>query len=128
MSSAEVESPIVKWLTPAHARWLFWLALIGISMLAFMPGDEVPPISTGWDKSNHALAFFVLALLAGLSWPRIDWWRRAVALVGYGIVIEIVQYFVGRDAAALDVFADSVGIALHGGLFFLLMRRRLVMA
>lgn len=119
---------LLKWLTPGHARWLFTLALIGISTLAFMPSDEVPPISTGWDKSNHALAFFVLAVLANLSWPRLGWWKPAIGLVGYGIVIEIVQYFVGRDAAALDVFADSVGIALHGVLFLVLTRRRVVLA
>lgn len=121
-------APLMKWLTPKHARWLFVLALIGISTLAFMPSDEVPPISTGWDKSNHALAFFVLALLANLSWPRMYWWKQAAGLVGYGIFIEIVQYFVGRDAAAPDVLADSVGIALHGVLFLLMTRRRAVLA
>jgi VanZ family protein len=117
-----------KWLAPRRARWLFWIALLGVSTLAFMPSDEVPPISTGWDKSNHALAFFVLALLAAWSWPRVGLWKQAIALVGYGIFIEIVQYFVGRDAAALDVFADAIGIALHGVLFFLLVRRRVAMA
>jgi VanZ family protein len=120
-------SPLVKWLTPTHARWLFVIALLSVSALAFMPGDDVP-ISTGWDKSNHLLAFFVLALLAGLAWPRSDWWKRALALVGYGVLIEVVQYFVGRDAAALDVFADSMGIALHGIFVVLPMRRRIAIA
>lgn len=98
-------------LVPARARWLFWLAIAGVSILAFMPGDEVP-VTTGWDKSNHALAFFVLALLATCSWPTASGWQRCLGLVGYGALIEFVQYFVGRDAAVLDVFADSVGIAM----------------
>ncbi len=98
-------------LAPQRARWLFWLAIVGVSFLAFMPGDEVP-VSTGWDKSNHALAFFVLAGLATFGWPASSAWQRCLGLVGYGALIELVQYFVGRDAAVLDVFADSVGIVL----------------
>lgn len=99
-------------LTPARAQFLFWLVLIGVSILAFMPGDDVA-ITTGWDKSNHALAFFTLALLAGRSWPRRHWWQLALPLLAYGVLIEIVQYFIGRDAAALDVFADAVGLAIY---------------
>jgi len=105
-------------LTPARARWLFWFTLVVVSALAFMPGDDVPPITTGWDKSNHSLAFFVLTLLAALSWPKQLWWRLALAMVGYGVFIEIVQYFVDRDADMFDVVADSVGILIHGCIWF----------
>lgn len=115
-------------LTPRRARSLFGLALLGVALLAFLPSDEALPISTGWDKSNHALAFFVLALLAGLSWPRAAWWRPALGLLGYGIFIEVVQYFIGRDATALDVFADGIGIALHAAIARVATHRRIVLA
>ena len=35
-------------------------------------------------------------------------------LLGYGVMIEVVQYFLpNREASTLDVVADSVGIALY---------------
>ena len=99
-------------LTPARARILLGLDLIAVSALAFMPGPEVP-MTTHWDKGDHTLAFFSLSLLARLAWPRQPFWRIALALVGYGVFIEIVQAFLPtRDAEALDVLADSTGIAL----------------
>lgn len=116
-----MNSLLSKLLNPARAKVLFALALIAISSLAFMPGDDVS-ITTGWDKANHALAFFSLAFLADYAWPRQDRLRLALALVGYGIFIEIVQYFVGRDAAALDVVGDSVGILIYGGFVWLVSR------
>ena len=30
---------------------------------------EVPMPSTGWDKSDHLLAFFVMTLLGGVAYP-----------------------------------------------------------
>lgn len=112
-------------LAPARARWLFWLAIVGVSILAFMPGAEVP-VSTGWDKSNHALAFFVLALLAVCSWPAASVWQRCLGLLAYGVLIECVQYVVGRDAAMLDIFADAVGIAIGQVVILLARGQRLV--
>jgi len=111
-------------LAPQRARWLFWLAIVGVSFLAFMPGDEVP-VSTGWDKSNHALAFFVLAGLATCSWPTASAWQRCLGLIGYGVLIECVQYLVGRDAALLDVFADSIGLAIWQAVMLITRRQRL---
>jgi VanZ family protein len=105
-------------LNPLHARWLFWLALAGVTMLALMPGDEVP-VSTGWDKSNHVLAFFTLALLAGLGWPRVRWVLPALGLIGYGVGIEAIQHLVGREAALADVLADAIGVAVCRALMLL---------
>lgn len=112
-----------RWLTAARARRLFWLTLSAVSALAFLPDGDVAQITTGWDKANHTLAFYTLALLLALGWPRRPWWRQAALLIGYGVLIEAVQYCVGRDASALDVFADATGIALHGGLQLLAGRR-----
>lgn len=112
-----------QWLTPRRAQLLFGLVLIAVSMLAFMPGPDVP-VSTRWDKGDHTLAFFVLSALATFAWPGHPWWRLALWLLGYGVLIEIVQAFLpSRESSLLDVLADSTGIALHGVGYALLARR-----
>ena len=95
-------------------RALLLLLVLVVSWLALSPA---PPkvLSTGWDKSNHALAFASLAF-SGVwaGWPRPRHWAwLVVALLAYGIGIEIAQSFLPpREADWHDVVADSVGIAL----------------
>lgn len=106
-------------LCSAPERRLLWRVLLAvllvvITWLALIPA---PPkmITTGWDKSNHALAFGSLAFCSVWAvWqqPR-QWGWLALALVGYGIGIEIAQSFLPpRECDWHDVVADSVGIAL----------------
>ena len=97
-----------------RALWRVLLAvlLIVITWLALIPA---PPkvITTGWDKSNHALAFASLAFSSVWAlWQRPRQWIWLVlALVAYGIGIEIAQSFLPpREADAKDVLADTVGI------------------
>jgi VanZ family protein len=95
-------------------RLLLAALLVAITWLALVPA---PPrtLSTGWDKSNHALAFASLAFAAVWAlWQQPRHWPRLVlALVAYGIAIEIAQSFLPpREADWHDVVADTVGIAL----------------
>jgi len=95
-------------------RVLLAVLLVVITWLALVPA---PPktITTGWDKSNHALAFASLAFSSVWAvWRRPRQWGWLVlALVSYGIAIEIAQSFLPpREADWHDVVADSVGIAL----------------
>lgn len=95
-------------------RYVFTVLLAVISWLAL---SAAPPktLSTGWDKSNHALAFASLAFtLAWGWWPKPRQWGWVVlVLLAYGIGIEIAQSFLPpREADWHDVVADSVGIAL----------------
>lgn len=83
-------------------------------MLALLPND-VPIPSTGWDKSNHLLAFSVMALLGIRAFP-----GRAMAvlagLLTYGILIEVLQSFTPSHSADWhDVVADAVGLILGWG-------------
>ena len=95
--------------------WLFWGCALAILVLALLP-PAMPMPSTGWDKANHALAFGTLAVLGCLAWPQRRWTVLA-ALVGYGVLIELLQALTPyRDADALDVLADSIGLALADGL------------
>lgn len=85
------------------------IALIVLTTLALIPAEEA--VSTGWDKMDHWLAFFTLALLAHHSFPKKSLWWVVVALVLYGIGIEVAQSLTPtRDADAMDVVADSIGI------------------
>jgi len=74
-----------------------------------------PGVESLNDKVSHILAFGALALSADFSFPRRQFVPgTALALLGYGVLIEVVQYFLPyRDCSALDVLADSVGIAAY---------------
>jgi VanZ family protein len=93
-------------------RWLlaaFWAACISVGILALLPQSVRTP-TTGWDKSNHALAFAALAYLGALCWP-----ARVLALLAalaaYGGAIEIAQTFTEtRFGEWIDWFADIVGL------------------
>lgn len=108
---------LLNWLDIRLARLGLALALLAITTLALMPAPEVPA-TTGWDKLDHWVAFFTLAaLLDRSSNSRSFWMRTLPLLVTYGIGIEVAQYFTpDRDADALDVVADSIGILVYGGL------------
>ena len=76
-----------------------------------MPAVPAMP-TTGWDKSNHALAFAVLALLTNQAYPG----RIATVLLGllaFGGLIEILQSFTPDHVADWqDFLADGIGLAL----------------
>jgi len=67
-----------------------------------------------WDKAQHALAFGVLMLLGFLAYPR-AFWKVAIALILYGVAIEVIQSWTGwRSGEVLDAVADAVGVLLMG--------------
>jgi VanZ family protein len=121
-------SPPAPWFEAAPVRKLaavsLVLLLIIVSGLAFSPAPP-PQLTTGWDKSNHFAAFASLTVNAMLVWR----WARAAAiaagLVGYGVLIELVQSQIPqRSGEADDVLADAVGIAIGLALSALLLRPR----
>lgn len=92
-------------------RVLLALCLLSVTTLSLIDvGPEVP--HTGWDKSNHALAFVVLTMLANLAFPG----RTAgvvLGLMAYGGLIEILQSLTpNRLAEWADWLADGIGIAI----------------
>ena len=100
--------PLLAW------RLAFGLCMLAVLVLAFMPTDVSIP-STGWDKSNHLLAFSVMALLGCCAYPG----RTMAVLAGllaYGVLIEVLQSFTPeRSADWYDLVADAVGLALGWG-------------
>ncbi|RZJ00074.1 MAG: VanZ family protein [Rubrivivax sp.] len=111
-------SRLIRFATAPEQR-RFWRALLAVLLVAitWLALSPAPPktINTGWDKSNHALAFAALAFTCvWAQWrqPR-QWIWLALALLAYGMGIEVAQGFLPpREADAGDVLADGLGIAL----------------
>lgn len=98
----------------AGARLMLALALMIITWMALTPSPGVLQQSVN-DKLGHTLAFLLLALLAHASWSHRHFdWRLALPLLGYGVAIECIQYFVpNRFFSLLDILADAGGIGLY---------------
>lgn len=95
-------------------RWLLLVAVCAISYLAFTSPEQGVAVR-GWDKLNHAVAFYVLALLIDFASPRTRFGAvKVLALFAYGVAIEAVQYFIPtREASLNDLFADAIGVLAY---------------
>lgn len=71
------------------------------------------------DKMEHFIAFFLLSLLLNRASSTIHHRiRNVLALLAFGIFIEIIQYFIPeRDADFFDFIADAMGIAAFQFIF-----------
>jgi len=104
-------SPLSLAFSPTVWRWLFWLCALAVLVLALLPPDEPMP-TTGWDKSNHMLAFATLFLLGQRGFGRRTGWVLA-GLLAYGVLIELLQALTTyRSSDWHDVVADSAGLAI----------------
>ena len=93
--------------------------MAAVMVLSLMP-TAVPLPTTGWDKSNHFLAFMVLGWLGMRAFPG----RTLAVLTGllaYGGLIEVLQSLTpSRVAEWGDLLADGLGLLLGTGLAALL--------
>jgi VanZ family protein len=95
-------------------RLALFLAVVVITRVATAPLEEIPILGLG-DKVLHAGAFLVLAALLDFAFPATAFGaRKIVALLAYGMTIEIVQHFLPfRTLSLLDWLADAGGVALY---------------
>ena len=90
-------------------RILFWLALFTSYIFALLPNTLAPHVPQVSDKVHHIFAFIVLGILLRFSY-RISYWYALFILFGYGVIIELSQYFLPtRSADYQDVMADLIG-------------------
>lgn len=94
-------------------RFSFFIALIAISTLAFLPDySALPPIVSVSDLINHGVAFTVLTLLYRFSYTHSPQ-KILFFLFSYALFIEFVQAFLPTRCASLeDIVADSVGLLI----------------
>jgi VanZ family protein len=104
----------------AWLRWTCWFLTAAywgaIFVLTHLPPEEIARAPHFWDKAEHFIAYFLLAVLLGgalmLSFPETRGIPLWVLLIGfaYGVVDELLQPFVRRDAELLDWVADASGV------------------
>lgn len=99
---------------PVHrlVRGTFRVALLFVFIGAEIPGEAVPQIAL-WDKAEHFICFYALAVLGAATYP-----RRSLLIIGFwlsafGALIEVVQAIpaLHRDCDFWDWVADTVAIA-----------------
>jgi len=95
---------------------VFVAAVVFTLYAALAPGDDTQGLIP-WDKAKHFIVFYGLTFLAAVALPKSRFWKIAVVLLGFGIVIEILQGLpiIGRDADVFDVVADTCGIGFFFG-------------
>lgn len=65
------------------------------------------------DKLAHALTFVFLTVWFTGQYHRRSYWRVAVAMLAFGLLIEVCQMLLTwRSAEAGDLLADAVGISI----------------
>jgi VanZ family protein len=95
-------------------RIAFISAVLLIGYLAFGKVEETP-IATINDKFGHCAAFLALAFLLDFASPRQSWGlAKLIPLLAYGLLIELVQYFLPyREFSLWDLAADTLGLILY---------------
>jgi VanZ family protein len=90
------------------------VALIAITHLA-TTRIQYPVVENINDKLNHILAFYVLALLVDFSFPQDKFVvSKVLALLGFGLLIEVIQYFLPyRTFSLYDLAADGGGLTVY---------------
>jgi VanZ family protein len=94
--------------------WRFaLLASIAVILFLATTAGPLPVPSAPSDKVNHLIAFLELTLLVRLGWPQLKPLYFVPLLLGFGMLIEIVQATLPyRDFSMADVAADAAGIAV----------------
>lgn len=88
------------------------LLTTGVTIMYLATRGDITVTVNVNDKVSHILAFYVLALLMDFSFPerRFDF-SKVAALLGYGLLIECVQYLLPyRTFSLLDLSADAIGL------------------
>jgi VanZ family protein len=103
-----------KWINAIDVRWwmvAFWLVWCAATTVMLLPVQNLPQVNI-WDKAEHAGTFFSLMTLAWLGYRKIFVaWQLAACLIGYGIAIECLQFFIpSRSFSVLDVVANTMGV------------------
>jgi len=94
-------------------RCVFYASLIAGCLLAFDPAPGGLQATVN-DKLLHTFGFMGIAFLAQLAHPSAQYRWHVVGLITFGILIELVQFFIPQRSFSLwDLAADSLGIGVY---------------
>jgi VanZ family protein len=94
------------------------LLLVLVLSAAMIPPGWFGPADLGltfpsFDKWLHGATFVVLALWFAGQYARQSYWRIAMGLAGFGLLIEVAQRMAPyRTSDGMDLLADLAGILL----------------
>ena len=105
---------------PLRFPWLWlilgWTMVVAVCVGSLIPGGDMPQFSIN-DKLLHAGAYFVLMIWFGGLYERRRHAVIAVALVGLGSVLDVLQGGTStRSFEPMDIVANMGGIAVELGL------------
>jgi len=100
------------------------IVFIGITVLSLMSPRANMSIPTN-DKVGHLIAYAVFSLNVLLLGKNMRQYAISLVLVlSYGIFIEFLQSFVGRETSFYDFLANSAGVSI-GLLSFILFQKKI---
>ena len=95
-------------------RYFLLLAILGTLVLTFSMTSGVVVVELINDKVAHGSIFFVLSFLSFHSLGRQYGLLTLVALACFGLLIEVIQYFLPwRSFSWMDWVADISGILAY---------------
>lgn len=93
------------------AAFAIVLAMVVVGSLV-SPSSMPTPGFAGWDKIQHAAAYFVLAVVSFYA-TETENYKVAVVVFALGTCVELAQAFVPyRTASLLDAAANGFGVAV----------------
>lgn len=96
-------------------RLIFYSVLVAMFIGSILPEEVTLRLNAVPLKGNlvHFFSFFVAACLINSAYPRIRARWAFMFLSGFGLLIEVVQYFlVYRECSEKNFLADVIGIML----------------
>lgn len=102
---------------------IFACCLLFTTIMALIPVSEIPDVFNFWDKTQHALAFVTLTVMASFAFAN----KLKIVYLGlflYGASIELMQMFftTTRVGEVSDFIVDSLGIFI-GFCIYLLAKK-----
>ncbi len=98
-------------------RSMFVATLVTVLVLGTLPMGHSLIFNVNInDKLGHFMAFYACALLIDFSFPYSRFGlKKALPLLGYGLLIEIIQLYLNyRYFSLYDLLADAAGLLAYG--------------
>lgn len=86
------------------------IAVAGLLIVTLGPFQGAESRAGLSDKAAHVIALYCIALLAFSTAPRTRRTDLALATIGLGVVIELIQGVTGRSLSLGDLAADGLGV------------------